>query len=200
MARDRCRLRGAPARAFRRRRGRRVAEPRGEVGDRVRCRRLARRLPRAARRIRLRAADRRLRRRLPRLRQRRVGHRRVVGRLLARRRRQGPGPLQVRRGAERADAAAAGRNRPRRCRSAASPRSLQLLSVQHNRRVRVQCFAPDDELPIVASRHRPVARSRTGSSARRSTCSASSSPAIRTCAASSPTTVSSAIRSARISR
>ena len=28
---------------------------------------------------------------------------------------------------------------------------LQLLSVQHNRRVRVKCFAPNDELPIVAS-------------------------------------------------
>lgn len=27
----------------------------------------------------------------------------------------------------------------------------QLLSVQHNRRVRVKCFAPDDDLPIVAS-------------------------------------------------
>jgi NADH-quinone oxidoreductase subunit C len=28
---------------------------------------------------------------------------------------------------------------------------VQLLSVQHNRRVRVKCFAPNDELPIVAS-------------------------------------------------
>jgi NADH-quinone oxidoreductase subunit C len=28
---------------------------------------------------------------------------------------------------------------------------LQLLSVQHNRRVRVKCFAPNDDLPIVAS-------------------------------------------------
>jgi len=27
----------------------------------------------------------------------------------------------------------------------------QLLSVQHNRRIRVRCFAPDDNLPIVAS-------------------------------------------------
>ena len=27
----------------------------------------------------------------------------------------------------------------------------QLLSVQHNRRVRVRCFAPDDALPIIAS-------------------------------------------------
>ncbi len=45
-----------------------------------------------------------------------------------------------------------------------------------------------------------VQPARTGSSARRSTCTASSSTAIRTCAASSPTTASSAIRSARTSR
>jgi NADH-quinone oxidoreductase subunit C len=28
---------------------------------------------------------------------------------------------------------------------------LQLLSVQHNRRLRVRCFAPDDDLPVVPS-------------------------------------------------
>ena len=47
---------------------------------------------------------------------------------------------------------------------------------------------------------RRLAVGATGSSARRSTCTASCSRAIRTCAASSPTTASSAIRSARISR
>ena len=106
----------APAAAFAERLRARFADADGHgrratrrSRHRVRCRRLARRLPRTARRIRFRAADRRLRRRLPGLWQRRVGHRRVVGRLLARRRRQGPGPLQVRRGAERAVAAAAGR-------------------------------------------------------------------------------------------
>ncbi len=43
-------------------------------------------------------------------------------------------------------------------------------------------------------------RPRTGTSARRSTCTASCSRIIRTCAACSPTTASSVIRSARISR
>ena len=60
---------------------------------------------------------------------------------------------------------------------------VHLLSVSLNQRVRVRVFAPDDDLPVVDSvtgcGHRP-----TGSSAKPSTCTASSSKATPTCAAS----------------
>ena len=139
MARDRCRIRGTPARAFCRRRGRRVAAPRGEVGDRVDadawhdgCRALRDEFG-FEQLIDVCGVD-------------YLGYgsdewdtdvssegfsRGVEGR--------GPGRFNV----GRAAAAAAGRDTARR--SAASPPSLHLLSVQHNRRVRVRCFAPDDD-------------------------------------------------------
>jgi hypothetical protein len=58
-----------------------------------------------------------------------------------------------------------------------------LLSIEHNWRVRVRVFAPDDDMPLV---HRLPASGAapTGSSAKRSTCSASCSKATATCAAS----------------
>jgi NADH-quinone oxidoreductase subunit C len=49
--------------------------------------------------------------------------------------------------------------------------------------VRVRVFAPDDDLPVVASVDRSGTRP-TGSSAKRSTCTASCSKATPTCAAS----------------
>ncbi len=76
---------------------------------------------------------------------------------------------------------------------------LHLLSVTHNWRVRLKVFAPDDEMPVVAS-VTEIWSAPTGSSARPSTCTASSSRATSTCAASSPTTASSATRCARTSR
>ena len=75
-----------------------------------------------------------------------------------------------------------------------------LLSVKHNRACAFARSAQDDAVPGGAVADRHLAGRRTGSSARRSICTASCSKAIRICAASSPTTVSSAIRSARISR
>jgi len=73
----------------------------------------------------------------------------------------------------------------------------QLLSIEHNRRLRLRAFCEDDGLPVLPSLT-GVWPGGTGSSARRSISSASSTKAIRICAASSPTTASSAIRSARI--
>ena len=57
---------------------------------------------------------------------------------------------------------------------------MHLLSVTHNWRLRVRTFCPDDELPVVAS-VTPIWAAAAGSSARRSTSSASCSRAIRTC-------------------
>jgi NADH-quinone oxidoreductase subunit C len=74
----------------------------------------------------------------------------------------------------------------------------QLLSIEHNWRVRLRVFAPDDGFPVVESL--TGIWSNANWYAKRSTCSASCSPATRTCAAFSPTTALSAIRSARISR
>jgi NADH-quinone oxidoreductase subunit C len=53
-----------------------------------------------------------------------------------------------------------------------------LLSVTHNWRLRLKVFAPDDDLPVVASLTDVWSRP-TGSSARPSTCTASSSRATR---------------------
>ena len=74
----------------------------------------------------------------------------------------------------------------------------QLLSFVKNRRVRVTRSRPTRTPPCRRSFR--CIRRRTGTSARRSTCTASSSRATRTCAASSPTTASTAIRCARTSR
>ena len=75
-----------------------------------------------------------------------------------------------------------------------------LLSIAHNWRVRVRVFCAGRRFPGARFGDRRVARRPTGTSARRSTSTASSSAATRTCAASSPTTASSATRSARTSR
>ena len=126
-------------------------------------------------RIRLRAAGRPVRRRLPQLRRATSG---TPRRVLA----------KVSRAASkaRAPAASPGRNRPRaqRYRPSRFAVVVHLLSVRHNRRLRVRCFADNDDLPVVRFARRDLTRSRTGSSAKPSTCSASSSKAIRTCAAS----------------
>jgi hypothetical protein len=74
-----------------------------------------------------------------------------------------------------------------------------LLSLAHNWRVRVRAFAADDAFPVLPSMI-DVWPAATGSSGKRSTCSVSCSTAIPTCGACSPTTVSSAIPSARIFR
>ena len=98
------------------------------------------------------------------------------------------------------------RHRLRRCwRRAGQGRATavvyNLLSIAHNWRVRVRSFCADDELPARSTRWSTCwPCGATGTSARRSTSTASSSRAIRTCAASSPTTASSGIRSARTSR
>ena len=60
---------------------------------------------------------------------------------------------------------------------------VHLLSVQHNRRLRLRAFCPDDEFPCWL-RWWTCGRWRTGSSARPSISSASCSRGIRTCAAS----------------
>ena len=73
-----------------------------------------------------------------------------------------------------------------------------LLSVRHNWRLRLKVFAPDDDMPAVAS-VTPVWNSATGSSAKLSTSSASSSRGMTICVASSRTMGSSAIRCARTS-
>ena len=58
-----------------------------------------------------------------------------------------------------------------------------LLSVSLNQRVRLKVFAPDDDLPVVDSLTGVWTRP-TGSSAKPSTCTASCSKAMTTCAAS----------------
>jgi NADH-quinone oxidoreductase subunit C len=77
--------------------------------------------------------------------------------------------------------------------------SYNLLSIVHNFRVRVRVFAASEDFPgvdsVIGVWPRP-----TGTSARRSTCTASSSAGTRTCGASSPTTASWGTRSARTSR
>ena len=75
-----------------------------------------------------------------------------------------------------------------------------LLSITHNQRLRLRVRIADSAEPVVDSVVGRVGRRPTGSSARRSTCSGSCFAAIRTCAASSPTTASSATRSARTFR
>ena len=75
-----------------------------------------------------------------------------------------------------------------------------LLSITHNQRVRLSVRMRGHRGAGGRFGHRGVGRAPTGSSARRSTCSASCSAATRTCAASSPTTASSATRSARTFR
>jgi NADH-quinone oxidoreductase subunit C len=74
-----------------------------------------------------------------------------------------------------------------------------LLSIQNNVRLRVRCFAADDTLPVVAS----VVDLWPGVNwfeREAFDMFGILSKAIRTCAASSPTTASSGIRSARTSR
>ena len=73
-----------------------------------------------------------------------------------------------------------------------------LLSLTRNHRIRVK--RRDRRGDAGAERDRRCGRSPAGSSAKCSTCTASPSPAIRTCAGSSPITASKAIRSARTSR
>jgi len=73
-----------------------------------------------------------------------------------------------------------------------------LLSISHNRRVRLTVRCPDTAEPVVDSVVMS-GRAPTGSSAKPSTCSASCSAGTRTCAASSPTTASSATPFARTS-
>ena len=58
-----------------------------------------------------------------------------------------------------------------------------LLSLTHNRRLRLRTFAADDDLPVVDSVI-GVGPRRTGTSAKHSISTASFSPATRTCAAS----------------
>ena len=73
-----------------------------------------------------------------------------------------------------------------------------LLSLKHNQRIRVKVAAAEDDAGAVG--RRPSSAPPAGSSARPGTSTASSSPTIRTCAASSPTTASRGIRCARTSR
>jgi hypothetical protein len=88
------------------------------------------------------------------------------------------------------------RRRPARPRFAVV---YHLLSVSLNQRCACACFAPTMRAHGgFGDRH--LGLRRIGSSAKPSTCSASCSRAIRICAACSPTTASSAIRSARIFR
>ena len=74
-----------------------------------------------------------------------------------------------------------------------------LLSITHNRRVRMRVFAPDDDFPVVDSVV-GIGLPPTGSSGRHSISTASSLPAIPICAAFSRTTASSVTRSARTFR
>ncbi len=61
---------------------------------------------------------------------------------------------------------------------------LHLLSIAHNWRVRVRSVVADDEFPLIASVTSVWTSASWYERARRSTCTASSSKAIRTCAAS----------------